>query len=259
MEQELNEQTLERINDYPRFDECSIQTFNDQNKEDKCQSRILEMSIDNLKKCVKLQSMLPYWIFFSVNPMENWKRNRESIKAIQTWICDIDTGTKLTPYIGAGIGYAKLEVEKRLELLREFVPKINNWGTCDIVCSNLKFIKQNKELVWEFIQPYLKSNKEFEIRFGVVILLNYFIEDEYIDRVLLILEKIKHEGYYAKMAVAWALSVCFVKYWDKTLEYFTTCCLEKWTYNKTIQKTCESYRITQDKKNLLKNKRRAAD
>ena len=160
---------------------------------------------------------------------------------------------------GLVIGYAKLEVEKRIELLREFVPKINNWGTCDIVCSNLKFIKQNKDLVWKFIQPYLKSNKEFEIRFGVVILLNYFIEDEYIDRVLLILDKIKHEGYYAKMAVAWALSVCFVKYWDKTLEYFTTCNLEKWTYNKTIQKTCESYRITQDKKNILKNKRRAAN
>ncbi len=160
---------------------------------------------------------------------------------------------------GLVIGYAKLEPEKRLELLREFVPKIDNWGVCDIVCSNLKFIKQNKELVWEFIQPYLNSGKEFEIRFGVVILLNYFINDEYIDRVLLILDKIKHDGYYAKMAGAWALSVCFVKYWDRTFEYFKTSNLEKWTYNKTIQKTCESYRITQDKKNLLKNERRAAD
>ena len=154
---------------------------------------------------------------------------------------------------GLVIGYANLEPEKRLEFLREFVPKIDNWGTCDIVCSNLKFIKQNKELVWEFIQPYLNSDKEFEIRFGVVILLNYFIEDEYIDRVLLILDKIKHDGYYAKMAIAWALSVCFVKYWDKTFEYFKTSNLEKWTYNKTIQKTCESYRISDKNKNILRN------
>ena len=117
MEQELNEQTLERINDYPRFDECSIQTFNDQNKEDKCQSRILEMSIDNLKKCVKLQSMLPYWIFFSVNPMENWKRNRESIKAIQTWICDIDTGTK----------EEQLELIKNAPLRPSLVVESNHW------------------------------------------------------------------------------------------------------------------------------------
>lgn len=160
---------------------------------------------------------------------------------------------------GLVIGYAKLEARQRFELLQDFVPKINNWGTCDIVCSNLKFIKQNKELAWEFIQPYLNSDKEFEIRFGVVILLNYFIEDEYIDRILSILDKIKHDGYYAKMAVAWALSVCFVKYWDRTFKYFTSCNLDKWTYNKTIQKTCESYRISQDKKNLLKNERRAAD
>ena len=160
---------------------------------------------------------------------------------------------------GLVIGYAKLEPKNRLELLRKFIPKVDNWATCDIVCSNLKFIKQNKELVWEFIQPYLNSDKEFEIRFGVVILLNYFVEDEYIDRVLSILDKIKHDGYYAKMAVAWALSVCFVKYWDKTFEYFKKSNLGKWTYNKTIQKTCESYRIPQDKKNLLKNERRAAD
>ena len=160
---------------------------------------------------------------------------------------------------GLVIGYAKLEPKNRLELLRKFIPKVDNWATCDIVCSNLKFIKQNKELVWEFIQPYLNSDKEFEIRFGVVILLNYFVEDEYIDRVLSILDKIKHDGYYAKMAVAWALSVCFVKYWDRTFKFFTNSNLDKWTYNKTIQKTCESYRISQDKKNLLKIERRAAD
>lgn len=90
----MEQQTLDRINDYPRFEECSIQTFNDRNKEDKIQSRILGMTMENLEKCVKLQSMLPYGIFFSVNPMESWKRNRESVKTIQTRICDIDTWDK---------------------------------------------------------------------------------------------------------------------------------------------------------------------
>ena len=66
----MNEQTTARINDYPRFEECSIQTFNDQDKEDKSQSRILPMTMENLEKCVKLQKLLPYGIFFSVNPME---------------------------------------------------------------------------------------------------------------------------------------------------------------------------------------------
>lgn len=113
----MNEQTIARINDYPRFEECSIQTFNDQNKEDKCQSRILPMTLDNLEKCVKLQDKLPYWIFFSVNPMESWKRNRESIKAIQTWICDIDTGTK----------EEQLELINKAPIKPSLVVESNHW------------------------------------------------------------------------------------------------------------------------------------
>jgi hypothetical protein len=79
---------------YPNFMECSIQTFNDKDKEDKSQSRILPMTEENLEKCVKLQTLLPYGIYFSVNPMEKGKRDKASVKLIQTWICDIDTGTK---------------------------------------------------------------------------------------------------------------------------------------------------------------------
>lgn len=79
---------------YPNFRKCSIQTFNDQDKNEKSQSRILPMTDENLEKCEKLQQILPYGIYFSVNPMESWKRNRESVKFIQTWICDIDSWTK---------------------------------------------------------------------------------------------------------------------------------------------------------------------
>ena len=153
---------------------------------------------------------------------------------------------------GLLIGYAKLDAAKRLELLKEFVPKITSWGVCDVVCSNLKFTTKNKALVWNFLQDYLNSDKEFEIRFGVVMLLSYFLDDEYIDEVIKILDRIDHEGYYAKMAVAWAFSICFVKYWDKTLKYFEKSNISKWVYNKSIQKACESYRISAEKKELLK-------
>lgn len=153
---------------------------------------------------------------------------------------------------GLLIGYAQMALDKRFDCIKNFVPKINNWGICDVFCSNLKFTKKNKDIVWKFLQPYLHSDKEFEIRFGVVMLLSYYIEDEYIDEILKILDKINHDGYYAKMAVAWALSVCFVKQWDKTLEYFKNSNLPDWVYNKTIQKTCESYRISADRKKLLK-------
>lgn len=153
---------------------------------------------------------------------------------------------------GLIIGYAKTDDILRFELLKNFIPKIKNWGVCDIVCSNLKFTNKNKSQMWKFLQQYFYSDSEFEVRFAVVMLLNYFIDDDYIDRVLNILDSIKHDGYYAKMAVAWAISICFVKQWDKSFKYIKSSNLPEWTYNKSIQKACESYRISDDKKRLLK-------
>ena len=113
----LHSDTLDWICDYPNFLECSIQTFNDQNKEDKCQSRILEMSEENLAKCMVLQEKLPYWIFFSVNPMQKWKRNIESVKSIQVWICDIDDWDK----------EKQLELIKNAPLKPSLVVESNHW------------------------------------------------------------------------------------------------------------------------------------
>lgn len=90
----MNKNLTERIKVYPNFRKCSIQTFNEQDKNEKSQSRILPMTDENLEKCEKLQSLLPYGIYFSVNPMEEWKRDKASVKSIQTWICDIDSWTK---------------------------------------------------------------------------------------------------------------------------------------------------------------------
>ena len=90
----MNKTLTKRIETYPNFRQCAIQTFNEQDKNEKSQSRILPMTDKNLEKCEKLQSMLPYWIYFSVNPMEEGKRDKASVKFIQTWICDIDEGTK---------------------------------------------------------------------------------------------------------------------------------------------------------------------
>lgn len=113
----MNEDTLAWINTYPNFLECTIQTFNDQNKEEKSQSRILPMTEENLEKCVILQQKLPYGIYFSVNPMEVWKRNRDSVKFIQTWICDIDEWTK----------EQQLELIKKAPIKPSLVVESNHW------------------------------------------------------------------------------------------------------------------------------------
>ena len=89
----LHKDTLFRADVYPNFRDCSIQTFSDTKEENKY-SRILPMTKENLEKCIKLQEKLPYGIYFSVNPMQKWKRDAASVTKIQTRICDIDTGSK---------------------------------------------------------------------------------------------------------------------------------------------------------------------
>lgn len=154
---------------------------------------------------------------------------------------------------GMVIGLAKMSNEERIQYIQSFVPKIDNWAICDVFCASLKFTNKNLELVWEFLDKYLKSDKEFEIRFGVVMLLDYYIRDEYIKDVLNILNNISHDGYYVKMAVAWAISVSYIKYPNETVIFLKNNNLDDFTYNKSIQKIIESYRVSEEDKKILKN------
>jgi 3-methyladenine DNA glycosylase AlkD len=153
------------------------------------------------------------------------------------------------------IGYAKMELEEALSFLEDFVPKIDNWAVCD-GCSGFKFTEKNRKKVFEFLQPYLKSSREFELRFAVVMLMSFYITDEYIDEVLEIYNQVQHDGYYVKMAVAWALSVCFVKYPDKTMDFLKSNDLDDWTFHKTLQKIVESFRVEDSTKTIIRGMKR---
>ena len=157
---------------------------------------------------------------------------------------------------GMIIGLAKMETEERLNYISEFVPKIDNWAICDTFCAGLKFTNKNKDVVWEFIKKYQNSRKEFELRFLIVMLLDYYITDEYIDEVIKILDKTKHDGYYVKMAIAWTISVLYVKYPKITMEYLKNNTLDDFTYNKALQKIIESYRVSEEDKNIMRKMKR---
>ena len=157
---------------------------------------------------------------------------------------------------GMVIGYIETGIEERLRCVADFIPKINNWSICDSFCSGLKFTKTNKKHVWDFLQPYLHSENEYEIRFGVVMLLIYFVEEEYIDTVLLLLDRIKHEAYYVKMAIAWAISICYIKMPETTMAYLRNNTLDDDTYNKALQKIIESLRVDAETKNVMRNMKR---
>ena len=157
---------------------------------------------------------------------------------------------------GAVIGLLKEDIEAVLEEARRYIPKITNWALCDSFCSGLKITKTHKACVWEFMMDYVNSDKPYEIRFAVVMMLAYFIDDDYTPRIFKLLENIKHEDYYVKMAVAWAVSMCYVNYPALTLEFLKECKLDDFTYNKSLSKICESLKPSAEEKALIKTMKR---
>lgn len=155
---------------------------------------------------------------------------------------------------GMLIGLEKnISFEKLEQYIKAFVPKIDNWAVCDVFCAGLKITKKYKKEMNILIKEYLKSNKEFEIRFAIVMILDYYIEDTYLEEDFEIFNKVKSDQYYVKMAIAWAISICLIKYYNKTYEYLkNNKSLDMWTYNKAIQKAIESYRITNEQKEKLR-------
>jgi 3-methyladenine DNA glycosylase AlkD len=145
---------------------------------------------------------------------------------------------------GMVIGYAAHDWDQSISRVECFVPKIGNWAVCDSFCGTLKFVVQDRARFWRFLGPYFKSEREYDVRFAAVMGLQYFLEIEYIEKLLRKLGNVKHSGYYAQMAVAWAISMAYVKFpvqtgiflqWNHSLGDFTL--------NKAIQKICESKQV----------------
>lgn len=157
---------------------------------------------------------------------------------------------------GIVIGLLKDSIDVVLEHISNFVPTIDNWAVCDGFCCSLKIANDNLDIVWDFLQPYFFSNEEYEIRFAYVMLLNYYLCDDYIDRVLAIVDKFKDNRYYSQMAVAWLVSICYIKYPNKTEKYLCESKLDNWTFNKSIQKICESMKIDKTTKEKIKRLKR---
>ncbi|MDO4321974.1 MAG: DNA alkylation repair protein [Lachnospiraceae bacterium] len=205
---------------------------------------------------------------------------------------------------GIVIGSARMTDEARVQHLDRWVPGILSWADCDCSVSSMKFMKKNQDFWFAYNTGWLMKKggdsgkasliRPFTVRFALVALMQYFINDTYIDRVLELfafpfgrteanaspvkedgqaadvsrmkengqaadMPRMKENGqaaggddYYIRMAQAWALSVCFVKYRDKTLRLLEERCMDAWVQNKAIQKCRESYRVSAEDKELLK-------
>ncbi|MGN1142590.1 MAG: DNA alkylation repair protein [Oliverpabstia sp.] len=149
---------------------------------------------------------------------------------------------------GMLIGYSNITQKEQTEYLKRFIPLINNWAICDCCCSTWKFMKKDQDYWFSFLKPYLSSIDEFQVRFAVVALLDYFVEEKYLHKIFSFFDHIQQHDYYVQMAVAWAVSVCFVKYPGETKLYLCSNHLDDFTQNKAIQKIRESNRVSRELK-----------
>lgn len=155
------------------------------------------------------------------------------------------------------IGYKKMPFDVRIKFIENFISRMDSWAITDTFIPTLKIKKENLEDYWNFILKYINSSKEFEVRFAIVSMLDYFIIDDYVDEVIKILNNVSHEGYYVKMAIAWTLAEVGIKYNDKAMMLLKgENNLDKFTYNKTLQKMIESFRIDKEQKDVLRKMKR---
>lgn len=140
-----------------------------------------------------------------------------------------------------------LEVER-------FLPYVDNWATCDLMRP--KVFKKHTQELYPYIQKWMGSAEPYTIRFGIEMLMSFYLDEHFKPEYLAQVARVKHEHYYVKMMVAWFFATALAKQYDATMPYFEKGVLESWTHNKAIQKSIESYRITAETKDYLRTLRK---
>ena len=153
--------------------------------------------------------------------------------------------------------------EECLRRIEQFLPYIDNWAVCD--GKSPKALLKDEAQFLERIQAWLKSNHPYTVRFGVNMLMNYFLDERFDKRFLKWVADIDEslfnddgraecptDRYYVQMEIAWYFATALAKQWDAAFPYIKGRKFSAWTHAKTIQKACESYRITAEQKDILR-------
>lgn len=147
----------------------------------------------------------------------------------------------LEGYVIAG---AKLSVQERLNYLKTYIPKLENWAMCDGLVASLKCTKKHSHEMFNLVEQFKNSKKEFEVRFVAVFLMSYYLKDDTVEQAVTIVENLYLHAYYAKMGVAWFIATLMVKYPKYAMRMIQNPKMDEWTIHKAILKMRESYRIS---------------
>ena len=142
------------------------------------------------------------------------------------------------------------DYDRLITQLDLFLPHVDNWATCDMMRP--KVLKKHLPELKNKIEEWMNSERCYTIRYGIGLLLSFYLEDAFETGDLERVASIRSEEYYVKMMVAWYFATALAKQWDEAVIYIEEKTLESWIHNKTIQKAVESYRIPSEKKSYLK-------
>ncbi|MBO4474504.1 MAG: DNA alkylation repair protein [Clostridiales bacterium] len=134
--------------------------------------------------------------------------------------------------------------------VERFLPYVDNWATCDQMSP--KIFRKHKADLLKHIQVWLKSDQTYTIRFGVGMLMEHFLDEDFDLKYPKMVAKLRSEEYYVNMMIAWYFATALAKQYEAVLPFIEEKKLAMWTHNKAIQKAVESYRITPEQKEYLK-------
>ena len=158
-----------------------------------------------------------------------------------------------------GFLIARLPYNEMLKHFDSQVSYLDNWCTVDTFCAALRKVirKHEDEFLEDKVETLLNSKDEFATRAGIVFLLDFYVKPDYLHLIFDRIESLsEREEYYVKMALAWLISECFIKFPDETYGYLRQSSLDKWIFNKAISKICDSHRVDDDLKNWVRKIRR---
>ena len=137
-----------------------------------------------------------------------------------------------------------------LNLLSHFLPYVQNWAVCDTL--QVPALKEEPDLLLSAVKEWLKDPHPYTVRFAVLMLMTYFLEEQFSDEFPRLVAEIHSEEYYVNMMAAWYFATALAKQWDRVIGYLERRELTPWVHNKTIQKAVESHRITAVQKDILR-------
>lgn len=134
--------------------------------------------------------------------------------------------------------------------LEKFLPFVDNWATCDMM--NPKILKKNTQQLFCKIKEWIVSPHVYTIRYGIGMLMRYFLDDSFKTEYLDMVAAVKSDEYYVNMMKAWFFATALAKQYEATLPYIKEKRLDNWSHNKAIQKSIESFRVPKEHKEELK-------